>query len=46
MSSVFHFGEGVGAVIRGPPAVFGPQRLGLGGLAGGGPLHTHGDPLG
>lgn len=43
---VFHFGESVGAAVRGSPAVFGPQRLSLGGLAGGGPLQAHGDPLG
>lgn len=46
VSPVFHLGEGVGAALRRPPAVFGPQGLGLGGLARGGSLQAHGDPLG
>lgn len=46
VSPVFHLGEGVGASVRGPPAVLGPEGLGLRGLAGGGPLQPHRDPLG
>lgn len=46
VSPVFHFGEGVGAAVCNPPDVLGPQGLSLGGLAGGGPLQAHRDPLG
>lgn len=46
VSPVFHFGEGVRAAIWDHPAVFGPQGLCLGCLAGGGPLQAHRDSLG
>ena len=43
---VSHLGEGVRAPVPGGPAMVGPQRLSLRGLAGGGPLEPDRDPLG